>query len=91
MGGQKGLLEIDLNENLRRSRDELRGKIERLGEPQDGDASSADDLESRLRELRALKQSIDALTKKSQGENSELLIVSQLTSHDRGREGVRRI
>lgn len=72
MAGQKGLLEIDLNENLRRNRDELRAKIERLGEPQNGDAASADDLESRQRELRALKQSIDALTKKSQGEYSTL-------------------
>jgi structural maintenance of chromosome 3 (chondroitin sulfate proteoglycan 6) len=68
VGGRKSLLEIELNEGLRRRREEVRGKIERLGESQDGDSSSTDDLELRLRELRSLKISIETLEKKSQGQ-----------------------
>jgi structural maintenance of chromosome 3 (chondroitin sulfate proteoglycan 6) len=67
VASRKSLLEIDLNENLKRRRGELRGKIERLREPQDEDSSSAEDLESRRRELRALNNSIEILTKKAQG------------------------
>ena len=67
------MLEIELNESLRRRREEIRGKIEALGEAEAGDASSADDLDARTRELRALNSSIETLTKKSHGRNSVLL------------------
>jgi structural maintenance of chromosome 3 (chondroitin sulfate proteoglycan 6) len=65
--GKKNAIEIELNERLRRRRDELKSKIDELGEPGD-DSSSADDLESRTRELRTLNNSIQTLTKKTQGE-----------------------
>ncbi len=64
------MIEIELNESLRRRRDELRGKIETLGAAEAGDASAADELENRTRELKALNNSIDALNKKSQGKKS---------------------
>ena len=62
------MLEIELNESLRRRREELRGKIESLGEAEVGDSSAVEDLESRTRELRALGNSIEGLNKKMQGE-----------------------
>ncbi|KAJ7273514.1 structural maintenance of chromosome protein 3 [Mycena haematopus] len=64
--GKKNAIEIELNERLRRRRDELNLKIDELGQPGD-DASSADDLESRTRELRTLNKSIRTLTTKTQG------------------------
>ncbi|PSS37846.1 hypothetical protein PHLCEN_2v314 [Hermanssonia centrifuga] len=48
------MIEIELNESLRRRRDELRGKIETLSAAEAGDASAADELENRTRELKAL-------------------------------------
>ena len=61
------MLEIELNESLRRRREELRSKVETLGEVEEGDASAAENLEARNRELRSLNNSIDALNKKNQG------------------------
>ncbi|EGN98108.1 hypothetical protein SERLA73DRAFT_109452 [Serpula lacrymans var. lacrymans S7.3] len=63
---RKNILEIDLNENFRRRRKELQLKIESLGEPEDGDTSSTDALDTRLRELKSLSLSIATLTKRSQ-------------------------
>jgi len=61
------MIEIELRERLRRRRDELRGKIETLGET-DGDGdNNTQDLESRKRELRNLNQSIKQLQEKTQG------------------------
>ncbi|KAL4254273.1 SMC family protein [Abortiporus biennis] len=65
LGSRKNLLDIELNESLRRRREELRSKIEALGEAEVGDASSTEDLDARLRELRNLSASIDNLNKKS--------------------------
>ena len=67
IGSRKNILQIELNENLRRRREELRAKIEALGIPDDGDATAADDYEARTRELKALNTSIESLTKKVQG------------------------
>ncbi|KAG8933420.1 Structural maintenance of chromosomes protein 3 [Tulasnella sp. 418] len=65
LGSRKNLLEIDLNESLRRRREELRGKLENLGEAAgSSSASTSEDLESRKRELGSLKASIDDLTGK---------------------------
>ena len=61
------MLEIELNESLRRKREELRSKIEMLGEAEEGDASAAENLEARNRELRSLNSSIDTLQKRNQG------------------------
>ena len=61
------MLEIELNESLRRRREELRGKIESLGEAEAGDASAAETLDAKTRELRTLNTSIDGLHKRAQG------------------------
>lgn len=67
---QKNGLEIELNESLHRRRRELQAKIETLGEAENGESSAADDLDSRVREMKALNSSIQTLTKKTQGQFS---------------------
>ena len=69
-GGRKSLVEIRLNEDLKKRRAEVVGMIERLGEPQDADAAAAEDLESRRRELQTLKNAIESLKSKSIGAQS---------------------
>lgn len=66
-GKRKNMLEIELKESLRRRQDELRTKIEKLGEAEAGDASAAEDLETRNRELKSLNNTIEGLQKKLQG------------------------
>ena len=61
------MLEIELKESLRRRREELLSKIERLGEAEVGDASAAEDLETRNRELKTLNGTIEGLQRKLQG------------------------
>lgn len=61
------MIEIELNESARRRRDELRSKIDAIGEVQVGDSSSGDDLETRSRELKILKTSIEAAQKRANG------------------------
>jgi structural maintenance of chromosome 3 (chondroitin sulfate proteoglycan 6) len=61
------MLEIELKENLRRRYEELKNKIEKLGEAEAGDASAVEELESRNRELKALNAAIEGLQKKIQG------------------------
>jgi structural maintenance of chromosome 3 (chondroitin sulfate proteoglycan 6) len=61
------MLEIELKENLRRRYEELKNKIEKLGEAEAGDASAVEELESRNRELKALNTAIEGLQKKIQG------------------------
>ncbi|PCH43742.1 RecF/RecN/SMC protein [Wolfiporia cocos MD-104 SS10] len=65
-GSRKNSIVIELNESLRRRRDELRGKLEAVGEAEAGDVSYDDALETRKRELRSLNREIDELTKKAQ-------------------------
>lgn len=79
-GSRKSHLEIELNESLRRRRDELRGKIEALGVAETGDATSEQALEARARELRNLNAEITALTKKTQGQKL-FPILLYLTAH----------
>lgn len=64
------MLEIELNESLRRRYEELLAKIDALGESREGDSSSAADLETRTRELKTLTSSIEALTKRNRGTHS---------------------
>ncbi len=56
-----------MKESLRRRYEELRNKIEKLGEAEAGDASAVEELESRNRELRALNATIEGLQKKVEG------------------------
>jgi structural maintenance of chromosome 3 (chondroitin sulfate proteoglycan 6) len=67
LGRSKNIIQIELNESLRRRRDELRSEIEGLGEPEAGDANAADDLKVRKHEITSVNNAINALTKKFQG------------------------
>ena len=67
VGGRKSLVEIRLNEDLKRRRAEAMGLIERLGEPQNADTAAAEDLDSRRGELQALQNTIESLKAKSLG------------------------
>ncbi|KAI5116767.1 hypothetical protein M0805_004984 [Coniferiporia weirii] len=64
LGSQKNLLEIELNESLRRRREELQAKLESLGDADSGTAFNAEDYEARVRELKTLGKSIADLQKK---------------------------
>ncbi|KAG5642310.1 hypothetical protein DXG03_003030, partial [Asterophora parasitica] len=75
--GEKNHIEIELNERLRRRKEELHSKIEALGEPEDGDAS-VDALESKTRELKALNKSIATLSSRAEGRYSVCSISHRL-------------
>lgn len=63
----KNLLEIELDEKLRRRRDELRGKIDTFstsGQQQ----STVEDIDGRKAELKQLRKQIDDLTAKLDGQ-----------------------
>ncbi|TFY79932.1 hypothetical protein EWM64_g4080, partial [Hericium alpestre] len=72
LGSRKNLIQIELNESLRRRQEELRAKLDALGEPMAGDANATDDLEARTRELRALNTSIESQTKRVQDMEKEV-------------------
>lgn len=61
------MLEIELNEGLRRRHREFQAKLDSLGEADNEGRTSGEMLESRLRELKSLNASITAATKRSQG------------------------
>ena len=63
----KNIIQIELNESLRRRRDELRSQIEGLGVPEVGDASAADELKVRIHAMSSVNNAINTLTKKVQG------------------------
>lgn len=66
---KKSLLEIELNERLRRRREELRGKIESYEVA--GPANDQnEDIAARKQELKRLERSIDELTEKLDGKFS---------------------
>ena len=64
------MLEIELNESLRRRREELQSKLELLGEAESETAFNPSDLENRVRELKLLNSSIADLQKKTAGKTS---------------------
>jgi hypothetical protein len=63
----KNIIQIELNESLRRRRDELRSQIEGLGVPEVGDASAADELKVRTHAMSSINNAINTLAKKAQG------------------------
>ncbi|TFK38980.1 structural maintenance of chromosome protein 3 [Crucibulum laeve] len=69
--GRKNSVEIELNERLRRRLGELESKLEALGESDSDDTSTAEDLDSRIRELKSLNNSIQTLSKKVQAMEKE--------------------
>jgi structural maintenance of chromosome 3 (chondroitin sulfate proteoglycan 6) len=81
LDSRKNSLEIELNESLRRRRIELQTKIETLGEAENGESSAAEDLDSRIRELKALNSSIQTLMKKSHGQTPQSALVSSALMH----------
>lgn len=64
---RKSLLEIELNENLRRKRNELEGRIEMLLDAPLGENEDATNIDTKTRELDALNASIDRLRRELQG------------------------
>ena len=75
------MLEIELNENLCRRRDDLRAKIEqaeaaRGGVAQEDDDEAGEDLDQRKRELKKLDQRITELSKRLEGKPYPLLHLS---------------
>ncbi|GAA5946350.1 hypothetical protein JCM10213_006535, partial [Rhodosporidiobolus nylandii] len=74
---RKDLLEIELTENLRRRREELRGKIEALNAgasttaQQDGEEDQCEDLEARRSELEKLDRQIEELNQRVEEIDSE--------------------
>lgn len=66
LDSRKNLLEIELNESLRRKEKELQTILESLGDSANGEVSSADNLDARLRELKSLDASISTSTKRAQ-------------------------
>ncbi|THH30921.1 hypothetical protein EUX98_g3237 [Antrodiella citrinella] len=83
LSSRKSLVEIELNESLRRRRDELRSKIEALGNAEEGDSSSAQDLDARKRELTTLSASIDSLTSKIKDIDKEVEKLNAQLNEDR--------
>lgn len=72
---RKNTLEMELNESLRRRRDEIRGKLESLSNPGRDNSSALGDFGARQRELKLLQVSIDDLGEKITG-SPPVLIVS---------------
>lgn len=68
------MTEIELRERLRRRRDELRVKLELIGEAETGDDNDPDDLERRIRDLAHLDKLIQRATSKAQGAVEVLFI-----------------
>lgn len=95
---RKDVLEIELNENLVRRRDDLRLKIERAEQAREGlaqedqeDAAIGEDLEQKKRELQKLDQSITEIGKRLEGKSNSfpypfsLLSMSSLLISSRDR------
>ncbi|KAG6333732.1 hypothetical protein ID866_5360 [Astraeus odoratus] len=71
LDGRKNLLEIELNEGLRRRHRELQVKLESLEEAGNEGGTPGQTLESRLREVKSLNASIAMATKRSQDADKE--------------------
>ncbi|KAH8083787.1 structural maintenance of chromosome protein 3 [Cristinia sonorae] len=85
LGGRKNLGEIELNESLRRRRDELRAKIENLGAASEGDSNSAEDLDARERELKALNTNITNLSAKARDMEKDVEKLNAQIAEDRAK------
>ncbi|KAH0832217.1 RecF/RecN/SMC [Lanmaoa asiatica] len=72
LDGRKNLVEIELNESLRRRQRELQVKLESLGEAASGNDTPAESLDARKREFRSLGTSITAATKRSQDADKDV-------------------
>jgi len=78
LGSKRDMLEIELNESLRRRREELRARLDGIaaGSSTSGPSGAEDgpaDLESRSRELKALEASVEELQSKLKGQSGSTL------------------
>ncbi|KAG8976622.1 Structural maintenance of chromosomes protein 3 [Tulasnella sp. 425] len=90
LASRKANLDIELNESLRRRREELRGKIESLGEASGSDtAEGSEDLATRKRELASLNDSIATL--EAQLENIESETEKQESALRKAREQLEKV
>ncbi|GAA6014847.1 hypothetical protein JCM10207_002200 [Rhodosporidiobolus poonsookiae] len=90
---RKDLLDIELTENLRRRREELRGKIEALNmgastaAQQDGEGEGGEDLEARKGELKKLDRQIEELNQRLEEIDAETdEITKEVTDLDKERD-----
>ncbi|GAA5927291.1 cohesin subunit SMC3 [Sporobolomyces koalae] len=89
---RKEVLEIELNENLRRRREDLRAKIEhaeaaRGGVAQEDEDEGAQDLDQRKRELQKLDQAIDEIGKRLEAIDKESeKLAKEVTELEKERE-----
>lgn len=67
METKKRMLEIELNESLKRREEELQSKIESIVTAGSDSSVNLDDLDARVRELNQLENSIADLRKKMNG------------------------
>jgi structural maintenance of chromosome 3 (chondroitin sulfate proteoglycan 6) len=80
----KDLLEIELNENLRRRREELRARLDTLdtsGGQDDQNATGGEDLEARKKELKKLDKQIHGLNRRLDGKDTRrfVCVIAELT------------
>jgi len=75
------MLDVELNENLRRKRNELEGMLETLDDAPLGGASDASSMEVHARELKTLEASIGKLSKELQGEDQWLIMLASLLTN----------
>ena len=61
LDSQRNLLEIELNESLKRRREELQSNIESLGEADIGTTFDPENFKARTRELKTLNVTISSL------------------------------
>jgi structural maintenance of chromosome 3 (chondroitin sulfate proteoglycan 6) len=64
------MLEVDLKENLRRRREDIRSQIDGLGPNRSSDADAGEELANRDRELRTLNSAIDLAKKRTSGQSA---------------------
>lgn len=77
---QKDRIEIELNESLKRRKDEVQLKLDALGQV-DGEETSVNDLASKEKELKLLDISIKSLTEKVQGTPMRCFAFTPLTAY----------
>lgn len=72
---RKDSIEIELNERLRRRSDDLKKRVDSIGDsPEDGGVMSEDTLSSNKQQLKSLQNTIGALEKELSGNNLAILV-----------------
>ncbi|PVF93473.1 putative SMC3 [Serendipita vermifera] len=79
---RKSMLEIELNENLRRKRNDLERSIEMLSDVPHSEGSDAAHMDAKTRELSALEASVKRITKELEAEDKKLEKLSSSMASD---------